>query len=40
LERDLAFREALLREALELRLSGDVQTSEAILRDYLEVAAR
>jgi hypothetical protein len=37
--RDAAFREALLAEALQLLLFGEVETSEAILRDYLEVAA-
>jgi DNA-binding phage protein len=34
-ERDAAFREALLTEAVELLLSGDVETGKAILRDYI-----
>src|SRR5436853_6526193 len=33
-ERDPAFREALLTEAVELLLSGEVETGKAILRDY------
>lgn len=34
-ERDPAFREALLREAVESLLSGDLDTGKAILRDYI-----
>jgi DNA-binding phage protein len=34
-ERDLAFREALLTEAVELLLTGEVETGKAILRDYI-----
>jgi DNA-binding phage protein len=34
-ERDPAFREALLIEAIELLLSGDVETGKAVLRDYI-----
>jgi DNA-binding phage protein len=34
-ERDAAFREALLTEAVELLLSGEVETGKAILRDYI-----
>jgi len=34
-ERDPAFREALLTEAVELLLSGEVETGKAILRDYI-----
>jgi len=34
-ERDLAFREALLTEAIELLLSGEIETGKAILRDYI-----
>jgi hypothetical protein len=33
--RDPAFREALLREALESLLAGDVETGNAVLRDYI-----
>ena len=33
--RDVAFREALLTEAIELLLSGDIDTGKAILRDYI-----
>jgi DNA-binding phage protein len=34
-ERDAAFREALLTEAVELMLSGDLETGKALLRDYI-----
>jgi DNA-binding phage protein len=34
-ERDAAFREALLTEAVELLLAGEVDTGKAILRDYI-----
>lgn len=34
-ERDAAFREALLTEAIELLLAGEVETGKAILRDYI-----
>src|SRR6478736_4078090 len=34
-ERDAAFREALLTEAVELLLAGEVETGKAILRDYI-----
>ena len=34
-ERDSAFREALLTEAVKLLLSGEVETGKAILRDYI-----
>jgi len=33
--RDPAFRDALLSEAAELLLSGDVETGKAVLRDYI-----
>ena len=33
--RDQAFRRALLREAVELIISGDLQTGKAVLRDYV-----
>lgn len=33
---DPAFREALLREGIEIMLSGDVDTGKAILRDYIK----
>jgi DNA-binding phage protein len=32
---DKSFRKALLREAVETMLSGDVETGKAILRDYI-----
>lgn len=35
IQRDPAFREALLTEAIETLLSGDVQTGKAVLRDYI-----
>ncbi len=34
-ERDMAFREALLTEAVKLLLAGDLETGKAILRDYI-----
>jgi DNA-binding phage protein len=34
-ERDAAFREALLTEAIELLLSGELETGKAVLRDYI-----
>ena len=34
-ERDAAFREALLTEAIELLLAGEVEPGKAILRDYI-----
>jgi len=34
-ESDLAFRTALLTEAVEALLGGDVATGKAILRDYI-----
>jgi DNA-binding phage protein len=34
-ERDRAFRAALLTEAIEQMLSGDVDTGKAVLRDYI-----
>jgi DNA-binding phage protein len=33
--RDAAFREALLTEAIELLLTGEIETGKAILRDYI-----
>lgn len=32
---DAAFRKALLREAIEALLSGDVETGKAVLRDFV-----
>ena len=32
---DRAFREALLREAIDTMLAGDVDTGKAVLRDYI-----
>lgn len=34
-ERDPAFRDALLTEAIELLLAGDLDTGKAVLRDYI-----
>jgi DNA-binding phage protein len=34
-EREPAFREALLTEAVELLLAGDMATGKAVLRDYI-----
>ncbi len=31
-----AFRDALLREAIEIMLTGDVDTGKAVLRDYIK----
>jgi hypothetical protein len=33
--RDAAFREALLKEAVDALLSGDVETGKTVLRDYI-----
>ena len=33
--RDAAFREALLKEAVDALLSGDVGTGKTVLRDYI-----
>jgi len=32
---DAAFREALLKEAVDALLSGDVETGKTVLRDYI-----
>lgn len=34
-ERDPAFREALLKEAVECLLAGDLEAGEIVLRDYI-----
>ncbi len=34
-QKDPAFRRALLREATECMLAGDVDTGKAVLRDYI-----
>ena len=34
-ERDPKFRAALLKEAVELMLAGDVETGKAVMRDYI-----
>ena len=34
-QRDSAFRKFLLREALEVLMSGDVETGKILLRDYI-----
>ena len=33
---DRSFREALLREAIDTMLTGDIDTGKAILRDYID----
>lgn len=33
--RDAAFREALLKEAVDALLSGDIETGKIVLRDYI-----
>ena len=38
-DRDPEFRAALLREAAELLLAGDVETGRALVRDYVNVTA-
>lgn len=35
-DRDPAFREKLLREGVELLLSGDMEAGKAMLRDYID----
>jgi len=39
-ERDWAFRQALLAEAIELRIAGDAELSEALLRDHIAATQR
>ncbi len=39
-QRDSEFRQALLKEALELLRTGDLEVGQAILRDYLDAAER
>ena len=34
-EADLAFRQALFREAVQTMLDGDVATAKSVLRDYI-----
>jgi DNA-binding phage protein len=34
-ERDAAFREALLTDAVELLIAGEVEVRKAVLRDYI-----
>ncbi|ACB82859.1 putative transcriptional regulator [Methylorubrum populi BJ001] len=34
-ERDAAFRDALLTEAVDQLLAGDIETGKAVLRDYI-----
>jgi DNA-binding phage protein len=38
-ERDPKFRTALLKEAVETMLSGDVATGKAVLRDYINATS-
>jgi DNA-binding phage protein len=33
--RDVSFRRALLQEAIELLLSGDVETGQSLMRNYI-----
>ncbi len=37
--RDPAFKEALLKEALDCLLSGDVETGKAVLRDFIKATS-
>jgi DNA-binding phage protein len=37
--RDPAFRQALLREAIECMLAGDMQTGKLLLRNYINATA-
>ena len=37
-ERDAAFREALLTEAVERHVAGEVELGRAVLRDYINAA--
>lgn len=39
-QRDSAFRAALIKEAIEAFLSGDVETVKAVLRDFIEATIR
>ena len=39
-KRDPAFREALLKEAIELLRTGDLQVGKAVLGDYIEATKR
>ncbi|NEW93402.1 transcriptional regulator [Rhodopseudomonas sp. BR0M22] len=34
--KDPAFADALLREAIEVMLKGDIETGKAVLRDYIK----
>ena len=34
-QRDPAFRRALLKEAIELLLAGDVETGQSLIRNYI-----
>ena len=36
IERDSAFREALLKEGVDCLLAGDIDTGKAVLRDYIK----
>jgi hypothetical protein len=38
-QRDPAFRQALLREAVECMINGDFQTGKTVLRDYVNATA-
>ncbi|MBI4596652.1 MAG: transcriptional regulator [Candidatus Tectomicrobia bacterium] len=37
-QRDPAFRQAMLKEGIDTMLAGDVDTGKAILRDYINAA--
>ena len=37
--KDIAFREAMLKEDVDAMLAGDVETGKSILRDYINAAA-
>ena len=37
IERDPEFRQAMLQEAVQTLIEGDVDTAKAVLRDYINV---
>ena len=37
-QRDPEFRQALLREAVECAINGDLETGKAVLRDYFDAS--
>ena len=37
-QRDPEFRQAILREAVECAINGDLETGKAVLRDYFDAS--